>query len=644
MKRFVSLCCCLLFFSVSSSLVYGNSISFPLYYEEVTYEGKVLTGKGVKVGIIDTGIDYHHPDLRKNYRGGYDFIDNDHDPMEGSTVDGESTHGTHVAGIIAGDGIKKGIAPNAELYVYRALSSRGEGGTDTVVKAIEKAMEDNVDVLNLSLGNNLNIPDFPTTTALNKAVEQGITVVVANGNSGPNFWTVGSPAVSSQAISVGAVSEFEKQYVLKSGKERFSLTPFSNASFFKEGVTYTIVDGGVGDVKDLKQVKGKVVLMERGRYTFDEKVKRAKKAGATGVIMMNNQPGEFYGGVAQKVTIPVMGMTKENGERLKKLVKNDDVSVQISGEVQQEKLANFSSKGPVVGTWMIKPDIVAPGVSVFSTVPKGYELMNGTSMAAPYITGVVALLKEAHPDWSNEEIKAALMNTSRIVEAENGKRYHALEQGAGKVQVEKAIHTKTIITPTSLSFGKQMSETEVTQQASLTIHNKDQKDKIYTFALEETKGISFQLPKYVKVKAGEKKTVDFTVKMDQKKSDTPFHDGFLYVKSEDETLHLPFLFVTKQVEYPTLMAFQFHYHKEKGMYEYDAYLPNGALEFTIDLYDENTFLFAKRLDKRENIKEGLWKGKLTANQVEGLTGSYKALVTIQTDRTKETVELPINFD
>ncbi|MDI4707135.1 S8 family serine peptidase, partial [Pseudoalteromonas shioyasakiensis] len=138
------------------------------------------TGKGVKVGVVDTGIDYNHPDLSNNYKAGYDLVDLDDDPMETLKEEGIPTiHGSHVAGIIAADGDLKGVAPDAEIYSYRALGPGGAGTSVQVLAAMEQAVKDDVDVLNLSLGNSVNGPDYPTSVAVNRAVELGVPVVIA---------------------------------------------------------------------------------------------------------------------------------------------------------------------------------------------------------------------------------------------------------------------------------------------------------------------------------------------------------------------------------------------------------------------------------------------------------------------------------
>lgn len=141
----------------------------------------------MKVAIIDSGVDYTHPDLKANYIGGYDTVDEDNDPMDGNV------HGTHVAGIIAGNGKIKGVAPNASILAYRVMNDGGTGTTDDIIQGIERAIQDGADVLNLSLGQDLNVPDQPVTLTLERAAKLGVTAVVSNGNDGPKPWSVDAP-------------------------------------------------------------------------------------------------------------------------------------------------------------------------------------------------------------------------------------------------------------------------------------------------------------------------------------------------------------------------------------------------------------------------------------------------------------------
>ncbi|WP_337034608.1 S8 family serine peptidase [Paenibacillus illinoisensis] len=179
-------------------------------------------GKGIKVGVIDTGIDYEHPNLTEGYKGGWDFVDNDEDPYEATReewkVSGQpefnergssyyTSHGTHVAGTIAareaGDYGVIGIAPEAEIYAYRVLGPYGSGQTAWVLGGIDRSVKDGMDIINLSLGNAANDPSYITSVALNNAMLSGVTAVVASGNDGPNRYTLGSPGASAMAITVG---------------------------------------------------------------------------------------------------------------------------------------------------------------------------------------------------------------------------------------------------------------------------------------------------------------------------------------------------------------------------------------------------------------------------------------------------------
>src|SRR5699024_12848392 len=120
----------------------------------------------------DTGIDYNHPDLMANYAGGFDLIDPDDDTTETQKTEGRPTlHGTHVAGIIGANGDLRGVAPNAEIHAYRALGPGGSGTSVQVIAALEQAVEDGVDVINLSLGIGVNGTDYSSSIS---GIEYGV--------------------------------------------------------------------------------------------------------------------------------------------------------------------------------------------------------------------------------------------------------------------------------------------------------------------------------------------------------------------------------------------------------------------------------------------------------------------------------------
>src|SRR3970040_2208461 len=158
-------------------------------------------GNGIKIAIIDTGIDYNHPDLfgfgpNGKVVGGYDFVDKDEQPMD------TNGHGTEVAGIIAADGNLKGVAPKAKLLAYRVSATGESVSSEFIVSAIHHAIKEKADIINISLG--VNKTNEELDRAESEAVKKGIVVVTAAGNSGPGIQTIGSPAESIDVITVGA--------------------------------------------------------------------------------------------------------------------------------------------------------------------------------------------------------------------------------------------------------------------------------------------------------------------------------------------------------------------------------------------------------------------------------------------------------
>ncbi|MBJ7983290.1 S8 family serine peptidase [Bacillus cereus] len=443
-----------------------------------------ITGKGIKVGVLDTGVDYNHPDLKGAYKGGYDFVDNDADPMETTYEDwiqaGKpeepgyvyyTNHGTHVAGTIAAqkknnaDYAVKGVAPEVDLYAYRVLGPWGSGYTAGILAGIDKAIEDGMDVINMSLGSQTNDPLYATSVATNNAMLSGLVTVVAAGNAGPNEKTLGSPGSAALGISVGA-SDASMSIPTFSGSasnEKFENMQLLGKDFPDkledlQGKSLPIVFAGLGKEADFegKDLSGKIALIQRGELAFDEKIKNAKKAGAKAVIVYNNVDGQIPAYLGEGVGyIPSFRLSKADGERLKGL---GEVSFQFetlsNTKTEGDHLADFSSRGPVNGNYDIKPDVVAPGVSVFSTAPEyindpqdgvnysnAYVRLSGTSMASPHVAGAAALILQEHPEYTPFDVKAALMNTSDDL---NG-GYSVYEAGAGRIDAYQAVHTDTSI-------------------------------------------------------------------------------------------------------------------------------------------------------------------------------------------------------
>ncbi|WP_071151621.1 S8 family serine peptidase, partial [Bacillus mycoides] len=224
------------------------------------------------------------------------------------------------------------------------------------------------------------------------------------------------------------------------------------------GQSLPVVFAGLGKQADFtgKDLNGKIALVQRGEITFDEKIKNAQKAGAKAVIVYNNADGQISAYLGEGVgLIPSFRLSKADGERLKAL---GEVSFKFetlsNTKTEGDHLADFSSRGPVNGNYDIKPDVVAPGVSVFSTAPEyindpqeginygnAYVRLSGTSMATPHVAGTAALILQQHPNYTPFDVKAALMNTSDDLNGQNS----VYEVGAGRIDAYQAVHTDTSI-------------------------------------------------------------------------------------------------------------------------------------------------------------------------------------------------------
>lgn len=605
-----------------------------------------LTGKDVKVAIIDTGIDYRHPDLYRNYRGGYDLIDGDKDPMETKASHGSETmHGTHVAGIIAANGKLKGIAPEADIIAYRALGPGGMGTSDQVIAAIDKAIEEKVDIINLSLGNNVNGPDWPTSLALDRAVESGIVAVTSSGNAGPAVWTVGSPGTSAKAISVGASSPpLQMPYLKMSGvKELIPMNTLQGAKPWDFKSLDTIVLGGKGKKEELNDsMQDKIVLIERGKITFTEKVYNAKQQGAKAVIIYNNVEGNFSGSLEIPLDIPVVSISKQAGLVIKEQMKQHP-KIRTIYKKEQDELAAFSSRGPVTNTWAIKPDVVAPGVAIDSTVPKGYLALQGTSMAAPHVAGACALIKQAHPKWTPEQIKASLMNTAIPLEDKQHEKLNPIEQGTGRINVKDAVEAEVLVYPGSLTFGLyETNHPRTKKEEMLTFDNQSTSEQTIYFKTPINKtGIQWELPKKVTIKPGEKKKVNVSLDITPNRVKPGIHQDWLQIEQGDKTIELPYIYTIDEPNYPRVMGFEFTYGDQPDAYKYQMYLPGGADEMGIALYDPDTMTFVGFLDWKRNVPRGVLENEIIREELDLKTGIYKAIIFAKKGSQEDQIEKDI---
>lgn len=589
------------------------------------------TGKGVKIGVIDTGIDYDHPDLQKNYHGGYDLVDLDDDPMETLPEEGIPTlHGSHVAGIIAADGELKGVAPDAEVYAYRALGPGGMGTSVQVIAAMEQAVKDGMDVMNLSLGNAVNGPDYPTSKAVNKAVDLGVAVVIANGNSGPEHWTVGAPATASKALAVGAASTREQLPYLYDGKtdKRILLKRLPGSIPWNLDKTYPVTAESVYS----NQVSGKIVLIRRSGESLYEQARIAEQNGAVGVVAFHapEEVEEYMENSPEPLSIPIAQVSSDAGAWLIQKQAAEPYPMETVYEEIDTKAATFSSRGPVTVNWQIKPDVLAPGTNILSTIPGGYQALQGTSMAAPHAAGVIALMKEAHPDWPVEKIFSALKTTATRAEADDGTPLAPIVQGMGNVNPKEAIGTGTIIYDPLLSFGK-LDQDKNTAEIDITIENTTNNEQTYYFQMpKKERGIRFQFPQQFTVEPHDKKTISIKIDISGLQLDEGIHQGWITLQNQQESkpYHLPYLFVHESAENPKAMGFEFTIQPfSDDMYVSRLYLAEPTRKVTVDLYDPDTLMHDRKLFEIENAGQGLNEVEISREEV-GEPGFYIAVITV----------------
>lgn len=592
----------------------------PAIVNDTTY-----TGKGVKVGVIDTGIDYTHPDLRANYIGGYDLVDLDDDPME--TTEGLKTlHGTHVAGIIASDGSLQGVAPDAELYGYRALGPGGAGTSIQVIAAMEEAVRDGVDVINLSLGNTVNGPDYPTSKAVSKASEHGVAVVVANGNAGPENWTVAAPATSEHALSVGAYSPEARvpSLFIKEFSKNIPLQPLDVTAEWALERDYELTTAD--------DVRGKIALLPIEETTITDEIVEAQKDGATAIILYEEKPLETEW-IAElevaEVDIPVAAVSVKDGRWLRRHVHEQKVYAETEWEEQAEMVAPFSSRGPVTVNWQMKPDLIAPGVRVVSTVPDGYEALNGTSMAAPHVAGAIALMKEAKPSWSNEQIFHALKTTATPLEAKSGERVAPIEQGAGLLQVADAINTDIIIHNIPLTFGFVHGHI-ADQKQTIQIENLSQEEREFRFVPPHAKkGLSWNLPQKVTIGPDDKKEVPIELKSNSILLEEGIYEDWLLIESEEEEFSLPYIIINETSNYPKVMGFTFQMNQfDDDMYQYQLYVPEQVTSIQIKMYDPDSLLYKGTLMELSDLEVGMNEGEIDRSEIKH-QGEFYGIIAVE---------------
>ncbi len=471
-----------------------------------------LTGQGIKVAIIDTGIDYDHPDLGGGFGPGYkvaygyDLVGDGYDaagsgdaliPQPDDDPDDCAGHGSHVAGIVGAKAASAsgvtGVAPDVTLGAYRVFGCAGSSSSDVIIAALERAYADGMQVVNQSLGAAFQWPEYPTAQVSNTLVQAGVVVVASAGNNGATgSWSLGAPGVASDVIGVASfdntsVTQFAFSISPDDRKIGYGAAtgapppPTSGTSPMSRTGTQTSAADGC-NVLPPGSLAGTVALIRRGTCGFYVKAFNAQTAGAIGVVLYNNQPGVVNPTVAgtPAITIPVVMASAVDGNLIDTRLAAGPVNLTwgagsaSSPSATGNLISSFSSYG-LSPDLVLKPDLGAPGGNIWSTYPLelgGYTSLSGTSMSSPHVAGAVALLLEAKPGTKAADVRAMLQNTADpkawSLNAGLGFLDNVHRQGAGMLDIDDAITSTVGVTPGKLSLGESQAGP---QTRTLTIRN-----------------------------------------------------------------------------------------------------------------------------------------------------------------------------
>lgn len=455
-----------------------------------------LTGAGVRVGVIDSGIDYDHPDLGGCFGAGcrvvtgHDFVGDAFNfsdpsapvnpvPVPDPNPDDCSGHGTHAAGIIGANGAVTGVAPGVTFDAYRVFGCNGNTSADIVLAALEQALQDKVDVVNMSLGTAFQWPTYPTAQASDRLVNKGIVVVASIGNSGANgVYSAGAPGVGSKVIGVASFDNSHVELVT------FTISPDNTAIGYgpASGAPAPPASGSLPMAKTgtpttandaclplaAGSLAGKAVLIRRGGCTFHTKSRNAQNAGAAAVVLYNNVAGRFSPTVAgtPAITIPVVAVSDSEGVLINNRLNAGPVTMTWTDQTglflnpTGGLISSFSSYG-LAADLSVKPDLGAPGGAIRSTFPveKGsYATLSGTSTSSPHVAGSIALLEQARPNTPAQAVRSVLQNSADPRPWWGNPALGLLDnvhrQGAGMLDIDDAILSTTKVEPGKLSLGE----------------------------------------------------------------------------------------------------------------------------------------------------------------------------------------------
>ncbi|WP_027946243.1 S8 family serine peptidase [Amycolatopsis taiwanensis] len=551
-------------------------------------------GDGVRIGVIDDGIDYTHADFggpgtKEAYQsvdrtkpnplfpsakvvGGTDLVGDDYDASGSGAVTvpkpdpnplacGE--HGTHVAGTAGGFGVTAdgktftgdyqtltadqldamrvgpGTAPKSLLYAIKVFGC--SGSTNVTAQAMDWALDpngdgdftDHLDIVNMSLGSDFGAPDDPDSLFVRKLVQNNVLPVIAAGNAGDLYDAAGSPGNTVEALTVASSRDSS---VLRDAADVTTPSDIAGSKAGQYSQDFTGYDGldqtspvvklssanadgcAPYSATDQAAVTGKFVWLEWDDNDSTRacgsavRANNAQAAGATGALL-SSALENFNAGIAGNAAVPMFQFTGSATAQMRPALDAGTLAVRLYGDGRTNLQTNdkslvdtpssFTSRG--VRGPALKPDVSAPGdtiSSAFRGSGNGRAVLSGTSMATPHTAGITALVRQAHPDWSVEEVKAAVMNTAGHDITQDGKTYAPQRVGSGRIDADAALNTSVLAYvqddpgAVSVNFGTVEAGGPVTLTKTIKVANKGDQAARFNVAYQgitDLPGVEYQL-------------------------------------------------------------------------------------------------------------------------------------------------------
>lgn len=602
--------------------------------------GGANAGSGIKIAILDTGIDQNHPAFKDfsatppagypkcrtdnkdcsftnnkviaarsyvdllNFAFGSDAVNTR--PDDNSPLD-RIGHGTATAMVAAGQshdtpiGRISGVAPRAFLGNYKIFGTRGVNDTtfaNIAIKALEEAISDGMDIASLNLsqpagfgpldnncGSSRNQPCDAFASAVQNAVRLGLTVTVSAGNSGdsganfPSLNTVESPATAPAAIAVGASTNSHIWYntltILGNGVPAELQT--INMRLGQGPQLGGVLEAPIVDVGRISSSRlacdplpdnslaSAIALIERGTCRTSQKVNNAQRAGAIAVVLSGFEGAALFQlQNLDNTGIPAALIGFKAGNSLRSFLSNKQLTARVNPAFREvnapsDEIANFSSRGPSIGNFASKPDMVAvgtdlylatqstdPGGNLFS--PSGYGVFEGTSFSAPMVAGAAALIKQKNPSFRPNQIKSALVNnaSTSLVEFDGNNRFvpaGVTSMGGGKLDANRALLANVSADPPSIGFGALPASSSLTEGLVIT-NNAASGTLNLSVRVEQRTPVSgitiTAVPNNFTLFAGRETQV--TLRLSGPRPASGKYDGFIVISGGATELRVPYTF------------------------------------------------------------------------------------------------------